>query len=52
MTKTFTAVSTYRFAKAALQAILTFGTVWCFEFWLLGFVWCLVFVICYFSITG
>jgi len=51
MTKTFTAVGPYRFAKLAVPVIMPFGTnvdrsfVWNFEFGLLGFVCNLNFVI-------
>jgi hypothetical protein len=44
MTKTFSAVGPYRFAKLAVPVIMPFGTnvdrsfVWNFEFGLLGFV--------------
>ena len=49
MTKTFTAVGRYRFAKLAVPVIMPFGTnvdrsfVWNFEFGSLKFVWNLFF---------
>ena len=49
MTKIFTTVGPYHFAKLALSVIMPFITnvdlsfVWNFEFGLLGFVWNLVF---------